>query len=127
VADIDGVPQKWDEGVGEAAGVNVVELMTSDADDLDALYAELRGVPGITMEAQADSVVPGELGAAVELLTVALSGGAITAFLQIIKTLLDSRGPAFVLKMRRGKNRLEIAADNIDEALPLIKEIMGGP
>jgi hypothetical protein len=47
-------------------------------------------------------------------------------FLQIIKTLLDSRGPSFVLKMRRGEDRLEVTSDNIDDVVPVIKEMPGG-
>jgi hypothetical protein len=102
------------------------ELSAQDADDFDALHVELRGVPGIEVEAVTAPVQPGEQGSAVDLLTVALSGGAVTAFLQIVKTVLESRGPGFVLKLRRGKERLEITADTVEEALPVLEELLRG-
>jgi hypothetical protein len=116
---------KWDVG-DVAADPGVVELTTQDPDDFDALYAELRGVPGILVRAVPAPVVPGEQGSALDLLTVACSGGAITVFLQIVKTLLESRGPGFVLKIQRGRDRLEIAADNVEEALPLVRQLLDG-
>ena len=112
--------------MGQTDGSSVVEIEAQEADDFDALYAELRGVPGIAVEAAPGPLQPGEQGSVLDLLTVACSGGAITVFLQIIKTLLESRGPGFVLKLRHGKTRLEISADNIDEALPALKELLGG-
>lgn len=78
----------------------------------------MQGVPAATL--------PGEQGSAVKLLTVAFSGETVTAFLQIIKTVPQSRGPAFELTLRRGKDRLEITADSIEEAMPLIKELIDG-
>jgi len=115
----------WGVGVQDTAGE--VELAALNADDFDVLYAELRGVPGVLVRAVPAPVEPGDQGSALDLLTVALSGGAVTAFLEIIRTLLESRGPAFVLKLRCGKDRLEVSADNLDEVLPLIKELLGGP
>jgi Effector Associated Constant Component 1 len=112
--------------VTEPDTTGMVELSAEDADDFDALYAELRGVPGIAVRAVPTPVEPGDQGAMLDLLTVALSGGTVTAFLEIIKTLLESRGPGFVLKLRHGRNRLEITAETIDEALPLIKELLRG-
>jgi hypothetical protein len=53
-------------------------------------------------------------------------GGAITVVLQIVKALVESRGPKFRLKIRRGKDRLEVTADNLDEVLPLLEELLGG-
>lgn len=91
------------------------------------MYAALRGVPGVSVEATPAPLEPGEQGSALDLLTVALSGGAVTAFLQIIKTLLDSHGPGFVLKVRRGRDRLEITADNAEQALAALQELLGGP
>lgn len=70
--------------------------------------------------------MPGEQGTGLDVLTVALSSGAVTAFLQIIKVLAESRGPKFSLKMRHRKYRLEVTADNIDEAIPVIRELIDG-
>jgi hypothetical protein len=109
------------------SGSETVEVWCDIPDDFDALYGELRGVAGITVQPVAAPVEPGEQGSVLDLLTVACSGGAITVFLQIIKTLLDSRGPSFVLKIRSGKDRLEITCNNIDDAAPVIKELLGGP
>jgi hypothetical protein len=99
------------------------EISADEPEDLDDLYAELGGVPGVTLEAISAPVEPGEQGAAVEVLMVALSSGAITAFLQIMKTLAEAKGPKFVLKIRRGKNQLKITADNLDEVEPLLREL----
>lgn len=109
------------ETAGEASAL---ELMAEHADDFDALYAELRGIPGIVVRAVPGAIESGDQGSTLELLTVACSSGAITVFLQIIKTLLESRGPGFVLKIRHGKNRLEITAKNVDDVLPMIKELL---
>ena len=62
----------------------------------------------------------GDQGAALDILMVALSSGAVTAFLQIIRVLAESRGPKFSLKMRQGENKLEMTADNVDEVIPMV-------
>lgn len=103
-----------------------VEFSTEDRGDFDVLYSELRGVPGVKVEAVLATIADGDQGSVLEFLTVACSGGAITVALQIVKALVESRGPKFSLKIRRGKDRLEITADNIDEALPVLKELLGG-
>lgn len=102
---------------------SVIELSAGSADDFDELYAELRGVSGLAVEAVSAPVAAGEQGSVVDLLTVACSGGALTVLLQIVKALVEARGPGFVLKARRGKDRIEITADNVDEALPLIAKL----
>jgi hypothetical protein len=112
--------------VAEPDQAGLTEISASDQDDFDALYAELRGVPGIEAAPVEPALVEGEQGSVLDLLTVACSGGAITVFLQIIRDLVDSRGPSFTLKMRRGKDRLEVNAENIDDVLPLIREMLGG-
>jgi hypothetical protein len=104
-----------------------LELTTGELDGVEAAYAALRGVSGVSVAAAPTPLEPGEQGGALELLTVALSGGAVTAFLQIVKTLVDSRGPGFVLKVRRGRERLEITADNAEEALAALRELLDGP
>jgi hypothetical protein len=104
-----------------------VNVTTRAIDDLEIVYAELRGKPGISVEAVAAPIEPGDQGSAIELLGVALSGGAVTKFLEIIKVLLESRGPGFSLKLRRGKDVVEITAENAEEALPLVRELLGGP
>ena len=109
------------------AGSREVEVTAADADIADEVYAELRGVPGITVTAVASPANPGEQGAAFDVLLVALSSGAVTAFLQIIRVLAESHGPKFSLKLRDGKNRLEVTADNIEEALPVIRELLDRP
>jgi len=104
----------------------VVEVSAAQLEDLEALHAELRGIPGLVAEATAASVEPGEQGGVLEFLTVACSGGAITVLFQIIKALAESRGPKFSLKVRHGRDRLEVTADNIDEVLPVIRELLNG-
>jgi hypothetical protein len=106
---------------------DTLEISAADLDDFDMLYAELRGVSGIAVEAVPAPVSPGDQGGLVELLSVALSGGAVAKLLEIVQTLLDSRGPGFKLTMRRGKERLEISADNAEEVLPLLRELLRGP
>lgn len=113
-------------GTAERIEPDVVEFSAGDLEDLEALYEELRGVAGIRVEAISAPIVEGDQGSMLEFLTVACSGGAITVALQIVRTLVESRGPRFVLKIRRGKNRLELTGENADELLPLLKELMGG-
>jgi len=117
---------KWEQGMTERTGsvTSVAEVRADNPDDFDEIYAGLRGVPGITVTAVPASAVPGEQGAALDVLTVALSSGALTAFLQIIQVLAESRGPKFRMKIRQGKNSLEVTADNLDEVLPLLRELM---
>jgi Effector Associated Constant Component 1 len=105
---------------------DAVELSAAFPEDFDALYSELRGVSGLTVSAVPAPAEPGEQGSIVDLLTVACSGGALTVFLEIIRSLAASRGPGFVLKVRRGKDRLEITAENADEVLPLIAKLLDG-
>lgn len=102
-----------------------IEAWADDPEDLDELYAELGVIPGVTAEPVSAPVEPGEQGAAVELLEVALSSGAVTAFLQIVKTLAEAKGPKFALSIRRGKSQLKITADNFDEVEPLIRRLFG--
>ena len=113
-------------GMRDDAKPGTVEFSAEDPEDFEALYEELRGVPGISIEAAPKSIVEGDQGSALEFLTVACSGGAITVALQIVRTLVESRGPKFNLKIRRGKNRLEITTDNLDEGLSALKEFLGG-
>jgi hypothetical protein len=101
----------------------LVEVEAGTADD--QLYDELRGTPGATVTAVPTPAAPGDQGVALDVLMVALSSGAVTAFLQIIKVLAESRGPKFSLKIRQGRNRLEVTADNVDEVLPLVREMLG--
>lgn len=103
-----------------------IELTADKPDDIDEVYNGLRGVPGIRVTAVPAPTAPGEQGTALDILMVALSSGAVTAFLQIIKVLADSRGPRFSLKIRQGKNRLVVTADNVDEVTPLIRKLIDG-
>src|SRR5580692_1773863 len=91
-----------------------VELTADSPDDIDEVYDGLRGIPGITVTAVPGPTAPGDQGAAIDVLMVALSSGAVTTFLKIIKVIAESRGPKFSLKMRLGKNRVEVTGD-IDE------------
>jgi Effector Associated Constant Component 1 len=103
-----------------------VEVTTDKPEDIDEVYSELRGVPGIDVTPMPAPAAPGEQGAALDVLMVTLSSGAATAFLQIIKVLAESHGPKFSLKIRQGKNKLEVTADNVDEILPVIKALIDG-
>lgn len=104
----------------------VIEVWADDPEDVDDLYTELRGVAGITVEAAPVPTEPGDQGVALDLLAVALSSGAVTAFLQIIKTLAEAKGPKFVLNIRRGRNQLKVTADNFDEVEPMMRKLFGG-
>ena len=106
-----------------------VELTADSPDDIDEVYDGLRGVPGITVTAVPGPTAPGDQGAALDVLTAALSGGAVTTFLQIIMVIAKSRGPKFSLKIRLGKNKIEVTGDNcdnIDELLPVIRGLIEG-
>lgn len=112
--------------VQELDDQGAVEFSTDDAEDLEALYQELRGVPGIRVEAIPSPIVEGEQSSSVmDFLSVACAtGGAITVALQIVKVLVESRGPKLALRVRRGKDRLEVTEGNLDKALPLLKEFL---
>jgi Effector Associated Constant Component 1 len=110
-----------------ASGDGSITIGAGDPDDLDATYSELRGVPGIVVRPVQGPLEPGDQGSMIDLLTVACSGGAVTVLLQIIRDLVGSRGPGFTLKVRRGKDRLEVTAENVEDVLPLIKEMLDGP
>jgi len=100
-----------------------VELSFESDDDFTAMYAEVRGVSGLDVEVVTAPARSGEQGSIVELLTVACSGGALTVLLQIVRNLVESRGPGFVLKARCGRDRIEITADNLETALPLLEKL----
>jgi hypothetical protein len=103
-----------------------VEVTTDDPEDIGEVYAGLRGVPGMSVTALPAPSAPGDQGAGLDILMVTLSSGAVTAFLQIIKVLAESRGPKFSLKIRQGRNKLEVTADNVDEVIPIIRELIDG-
>jgi len=103
-----------------------VEVSADSLDDLEVLYAELRGVAGISVEMVTAPAEQGEQGAVADLLTVAFTSGAVTALLQIIKTVAESRGPGFRLKIRRGSERLEITARDADKGLAALKDLLDG-
>jgi hypothetical protein len=108
-----------------ADGTFHIEIGAESRDGLDALFRELRGRNGIRAEAVIAPGAGDEQGTALDILTVALSGGAVTAFLEIIRTLLEARGPRFMLKIRRGRDRLEITSDTVEEALPALRALLG--
>jgi hypothetical protein len=103
-----------------------VEVQADDPDDFDSVYSELRGVTGIAVTAVLAPSVAGEQGVALDVLMVSLSSGAVTAFLQIIRTLAEARGPKFVLSIRRGRNQVKITADTFDEVEPAMRKLFGG-
>ena len=104
----------------------VLELTADSPDVVDEVYDGLRGMPGITVVAAPAPAQPGEQSVALDVLTVTLSSGAVTAFLQIIRVLAESRGPKFQLKVRHGKNKLEVTANTVNEVLPVIRELLDG-
>ncbi|MHC3473154.1 effector-associated constant component EACC1 [Streptomyces sp. 7R007] len=107
--------------------MGAVEISAEDPDDFDVLYGELQGRSGITVEAVAAPMRPGEQGSVVDLLTVACaSGGAVAVLLGIVKSLLESAGPGFVLKVRQGNVRLKITADTFEDARPVLEDLLGG-
>lgn len=112
--------------LAERAGVGRVEVYAEDLDDLDVLYGELRGVAGLTVTAVAAPVERGDQGAVTDLLTVACTSGAVTAFLQIIKVLAESRGPGFRLRIRHGRSQVEITAHDPDKGLAALRDLLDG-
>jgi hypothetical protein len=107
----------------EAGGV---EVSAQSLDDLEALYSELRGVAGINAKFVAVQAGPGEQGTMADLLTVACTSGAVTTLLQIIKTVAESRGPGFRLKVRRGKEHVEIIVRDADKGLAALRDLLDG-
>jgi hypothetical protein len=103
-----------------------VQLLFDDADDAAVFYDELRGVPGVFVEAISAPNEPGEQGGVVEMLSAAVAGGAIPAALNLVQALVESRRDGFVLKARDGKRKVEITADNAQEALEVVREMLDG-
>jgi len=99
------------------------EVYADDPEDTEELYRELSGIPGISVGAAPATAQPGEQGAALDVLMVGLSSGAVTAFLQIVKTLAEAKGPKFVLRIRRGKDRLTITADSLEDVAKIEQEL----
>jgi hypothetical protein len=110
--------------VTEQAGATQVEVRAEDLDDLDALYAELRGITGITVEMTPAQAERGDQGTVVDLITVALTSGAVTAFLQIVKALTESRGPGFRLRIQNGRKKIEIDARDPDQGLDALRDLL---
>ncbi|MEU0940332.1 hypothetical protein [Embleya sp. NPDC005971] len=108
-------------------GQRVIELRAGHPDDLDALYRELRGVRGVTLEAVAAPIAPGDQGTGIDLLVVVCSSGAVTGIINLLRSMVESRGSKITLKVQRGRDRIEINADTLEETLPLLKELLGGP
>jgi hypothetical protein len=103
-----------------------VELTADSPDDIDEVYDGLRGIPGIRVTAIPVPTQPGDQGAALDILMVALSSGAVTAFLQIIKGARRLTRAEVQPEDTPGKNKLEVIADNVDEVLPVIRELIDG-
>lgn len=100
-------------------------LSADDADDLDALYAELRGNPGLTVRAVPAPLEPGDQGSALDFLAVACSsGGAITVLIQILKDFTRARGSRFSLRVRNGEREIEVTGENVDEAI--LRKLLDG-
>lgn len=111
----------------DQAGWRTIELATDDISDLEALYADLEGTPGIAVQAVSAPLEPGDQGGGVlDFLTAACSGGAITVLLQIIQTHIESHSPGFKIKIRHGKESLEITGDNLEKALPAVRAFIDG-
>src|SRR5262249_26818265 len=103
-----------------------LEVWAGDLEDLEAVYGELRGVPGITARVVAAPVEPGDQGGLADLLPGALTSGAVPAVLQVVKGLAESRGRGFRLKVRRGKDQVEITADDADAGLAALRDLLDG-
>jgi hypothetical protein len=116
----------WGRVVEQQADGTKIEVSAETLEDLEDLYGELRGVSGIAAHMVSAPPKPGEQGSLADLLTVALTSGAVTALLQIIKTVAESRGPGFRLQIRRGKDQLEITARDADKGLAALRDMLDG-
>ncbi|WP_405579711.1 hypothetical protein [Streptomyces sp. NBC_01190] len=113
--------------MADLRSVSSFDISANTPDDFDTLYEELRGVHGLKVGVGPERMEPGDQGSVVDLLTVAcVSGGAVTVFLEIIRDLVESRRRGFALTIRHGGTTLEITADTLEEALPLLEELLGG-
>lgn len=101
-----------------------IEVSAADPEDLDALFEELRGVPGVRLEALSQPAAPGDLGAVTETLGIVFAGGGGTALIKLITAVIESRGPHFSLEFRHRRTKVKITADNVEEMLPLLKELL---
>lgn len=114
-------------GGGEWQEAGGVEVSADDPEDFEALYDELRGIGGIRVAAVPAPIPEGDQGSWLEFLTVACeSGGAVTVALQVLKTVVESRRARFTLRIRRGDTHVELTAENVDDVLPAVREMLDG-
>lgn len=67
-----------------------------------------------------------ELGSGTEALTVALSSsGAAMALARVLTAWLRTRRSDVKVAVTVGRRRVKLEATNIDEALPLLREVLG--
>ncbi|BBB01442.1 hypothetical protein RVR_8863 [Actinacidiphila reveromycinica] len=113
--------------MADPALATTVELSTHTPETFGALYGALRGVHGIKTAVAPPHFEPGDQGSVVDLLTVSCaSGGAVAVLLDIVRNLVEARRPGFSLTVRQGTATLEITADTVEDALPLLEELLDG-
>jgi hypothetical protein len=101
-----------------------VEFLAPDPEDLEALYREMLDLPGVRVVTVTAPIEPGDQGGGWDLLSAAVSGGAVTALIELIKSLAESRGSGFRLTVRRGRTRIELTGDDVERVLPELRDLL---
>ncbi|MEY9931224.1 hypothetical protein ABH926_005873 [Catenulispora sp. GP43] len=109
-----------------AGAEQTLEISAFSPDDLDAVYRELRGKEGISVTPTSAQTEPGYMGGVSDALIVGFTEGGAVALLEMVRTLVKSRGSRFKLKIRKGDTTIKITTGDADEALALLRELISG-
>ena len=105
-------------------------LITVPDGDVTALLSWLRGERALASRVSLIRTPPGdgELGGAVDMLTVALgSGGAAVALANSLTAWIKSRRRKVSLTIEGAGGRVTITSDGPADVMPLLREILGEP
>lgn len=106
------------------SGLRTVDVRVSGGiAEFNAVYTRLCGAPGLRVTVPT-ATADGTQGGEIELITVAFTAAA--GLFKLLTAIVESRGPAFKLTIRQGRNKVELTADNVEEVAPALKELLGG-
>jgi hypothetical protein len=101
-----------------------LKIAVSDVSEFRALRAWLDRVPGIEVSVQADSPVPGRLGAWDTMTLLAGSGGTLAVALRALPEFIRSRRSNVSVTVTARGRKVTLDARNVDEVIPLIEKIL---
>lgn len=111
-------------GMAEEKSRKNLKIAVSDVSEFRALRAWLDRVPGIEVSVQADSPVPGRLGAWDTMTLLAGSGGTLAVALRALPEFIRSRRSNVSVTVTARGRKVTLDARNVDEVIPLIEKIL---